>query len=113
MALFDAAICCWDAKYYYFNPRPSQVNPKIKTLTGVPNFPAYTSGHSTFSGSAATILGHIVPSRAADYMTMAEEASNSRLYGAIHYRSDIEVGMAMGKMIGTKAIIRAKSDGAE
>jgi hypothetical protein len=44
---------------------------------------------------------------------MAEEASNSRLYGAIHYRSDIKVGMDMGKMIGAKAIIRAQSDGAE
>jgi hypothetical protein len=44
---------------------------------------------------------------------MAEEASLSRLYGAIHYRSDIEVGMKMGIMIGQKAIDRAKTDGAE
>jgi membrane-associated phospholipid phosphatase len=113
MAMFDAAICCWDAKYYYFNPRPSQVNPAIKTMTGVPNFPAYTSGHSTFSGAAATILGHVNPSRASDYMSMADEASKSRLYGAIHYRSDIEVGMQMGKNIGSKAVARAKTDGAD
>jgi membrane-associated phospholipid phosphatase len=113
MAMFDAAICCWDAKYAYFNPRPSQVNNKIKTLTGLPNFPAYTSGHSTFSGAAATILGHVNPGRAADYMSMADEASKSRLYGALHYRSDIEVGMQMGKMVGSKAVDRAKTDGAE
>lgn len=113
MAMYDAAICCWDAKYFYFNPRPSQMNTDIKTLTGVPNFPAYTSGHSTFSGSAATILGHLVPSKASSYMSMATEASLSRLYGAIHYRSDIEVGMSMGKQIGQKAILRAQSDGAE
>ena len=24
MALMDAGIVCWDAKYFYFNPRPSQ-----------------------------------------------------------------------------------------
>lgn len=113
MSMFDAAICCWDAKFYYFNPRPSQVNNKIKTLTGLPNFPAYTSGHSTFSGAAATLLGHVNPGRATDYMSMANEASNSRLYGAIHYRSDIEVGMNMGKMVGTKAVDRAKTDGAD
>jgi hypothetical protein len=113
MSMFDAAICCWDAKYYYFSPRPSQMDPNCKTLTGLPNFPAYTSGHSTFSGAAATILGHIVPSRLDDYMAMADEASKSRLYGAIHYRSDIEVGMQMGKAIGQKAITRAKTDGAE
>lgn len=113
MAMFDAAICCWDVKNFYFNPRPSQVNPSIKTLTGVPNFPAYTSGHSTFSGAAATVLAYFIPSKSTDYMSMADEASKSRLYGAIHYRSDIEVGMEMGKTIGGKAVFRAKNDGAD
>ena len=113
MSMFDAAICCWDAKYAYFNPRPSQVNNNIKTLTGLPNFPAFTSGHSTFSGAAATLLAHVNPGRALDYLAMADEASKSRLFGAIHYRSDIEVGMQMGKKIGQKAVDRAKIDGAE
>ena len=113
MSMFDAAICCWDAKYAYFNPRPSQVNNNIKTLTGLPNFPAFTSGHSTFSGAAATLLAHVNPGRALDYLAMADEASKSRLFGAIHYRSDIEVGMQMGKKIGQKAVDRAKTDGAE
>jgi membrane-associated phospholipid phosphatase len=113
MAMFDAAICCWDAKYFYFNPRPSQMNPKIKTLTGVPNFPAYVSGHSTFSGAAATVLSHINGLKSSQYNAMAEEASRSRLIGAIHYRSDIEVGMKMGKSVGNKAVSRAKTDGAE
>ena len=63
MALMDAGIVCWDTKYFYFNPRPTQLDPEIKTLTGIPNFPAYISGHSTFSGAAATILGHIIPER--------------------------------------------------
>jgi hypothetical protein len=113
MSLFQAGICCWDAKNFYFNPRPSQVNPKIKSLTGIPNFPSYTSGHSSFSGAAATILGHIIPSRAADYNAMATEASLSRLYGALHYRVDCEMGITMGNMIGAKAITRAQTDGAE
>ncbi|HEY0680063.1 MAG TPA: phosphatase PAP2 family protein [Chitinophagaceae bacterium] len=113
MSLMDAAVVCWDAKFTYFNPRPSQVDPNIKTLTGLPNFPSYISGHSTFSGAAATILGHIIPARANDYNEMANEASLSRLYGAIHYRSDCEIGLACGKKIGGFAINRAKTDGAE
>lgn len=112
MSLMDAAIVCWDAKFFYFNPRPSDVEPKIKTLTGLPNFPSYISGHSTFSGAAATILGHIVPSRATAYNDMASEASLSRLYGGIHYRSDCEKGLACGKAIGAYAIQRAVADGA-
>lgn len=113
MSMMDAAVACWDAKYYYFNPRPSQMDPRIKTTTGLPNFPSYTSGHSTFSAAAATILGHIVKSRAADYDAMAKEASLSRLYGAIHYRSDCEKGVETGKKIGDYAIARAVTDGAE
>lgn len=113
MALMDAAIVCWDTKFAYFNPRPSQLNPAIKTLTGVPNFPSYISGHSTFSGAAAAILGHLVPERATAYQAMAQEASISRMYGGIHYRSDCEVGLAVGKKVGNYAVQRAIVDGAE
>ena len=113
MAMMDAAVVCWDAKYAYFNPRPSQTNPEIKTLTGLPNFPSYVSGHSTFSAAAATILGHIIPSRAAAYNSMAEEAKLSRLYGAIHYKSDIEVGFTCGQKVGDYAVQRAMTDHAE
>ncbi|MES2893472.1 MAG: phosphatase PAP2 family protein [Bacteroidota bacterium] len=113
MALCDASIVCWDTKFFYFNPRPSQLNPAIKTLTGVPNFPSYISGHSTFSGAAAAVLGHIIPARASDYAAMATEASMSRMYGGIHYRSDCEVGLVVGKNIGGYAIQRARTDGAE
>lgn len=113
MSLMDAAIACWDTKYLYFNPRPSQVNPAIKTWTGLPNFPSYTSGHSTFSGAAATILAYIIPSRANDYNEMAKEASLSRLYGAIHYRSDCEQGLICGQRVGAFAVARGRIDGAE
>lgn len=112
MAEMDAAITCWDTKTFYFNPRPTQVDPSIKTQTGLPNFPAYTSGHSTFSGAAATILGFIVPSRASAYSAMAKEASESRIYGAIHYRSDCEIGLVQGIRVGNFAIARAQTDGA-
>jgi membrane-associated phospholipid phosphatase len=113
MAMMDAAIACWDAKFTYFNPRPSQVDPRVKTLTGLPNFPSFISGHSTFSAAAAKILGHIIPARASAYDAMATEASLSRLYGAIHYRSDIEKGMVVGGKVGNYAVQRAVTDGAE
>lgn len=113
MAMMDAAIVCWNAKYYYFNPRPSQMNPAIKTLTGVPNFPSYISGHSTFSGAACTILSHLIPARQNDYKEMANEASLSRLYGGLHYRSDCEKGLVTGTSVGNYAIQRALIDGAE
>lgn len=113
MGLMDAAIVCWDTKYFYFNARPTQLNPAIKTLTGIPNFPSYISGHSTFSGAAAAILGYIIPERANDYSAMAQEASTSRMVGGIHYRSDCAVGLTVGKNVGNYAVNRAKTDGAD
>ncbi len=113
MAEMDAAIVCWDTKYFYFNPRPTQLNPAIKTLTGIPNFPSYISGHSTFSGAAAAVLGYIIPNNAAKYNAMALEASLSRLYGAIHYRTDCEVGLVTGKNVGDFAVKRGQVDGAD
>jgi hypothetical protein len=112
MALMDAAIVCWDSKMFYYNPRPTQLDPSIKTLTGIPNFPAYISGHSTFSGAAATVLGYLIPEKAADYQAMAQEASLSRMYGGIHYRSDCSVGLIVGTNVGNYAVERGKTDGA-
>ncbi|HAI84957.1 MAG TPA: PA-phosphatase, partial [Chitinophagaceae bacterium] len=112
IAMFEGAINCWDTKYTYFNPRPSQIDPAIKSVTGVPNFPAYTSGHSTFSAAAATVLTYLLPEQANNWNAMAKEASLSRLYGAIHYRSDCEVGLQCGNRVGSFAVARGRADGA-
>jgi PAP2 superfamily len=113
MAMMDAAISCWDTKTAYFYPRPTQLDPTIKTLTGIPNFPAYTSGHSTFSGAAAQVLGYIFPLENTNMQNQAEEASISRLYGGIHYRMDCTVGLGVGKTIGNNLVARGRTDGAE
>jgi membrane-associated phospholipid phosphatase len=111
VAVADAGICTWDVKFLYYFPRPSQIDPSIKTATGLPNFPAYTSGHATFSGAAATVLSYIFPEEKANLEAMANEAAESRVYGAIHYRFDSEVGLQCGKNIAAFAVQRGKSDG--
>lgn len=113
MAMHDAAVGCWETKFFYFNPRPSQMDPKIKTATGVPNFPAYTSGHSTFSGAGAAVLSHLFPDHSDYFEAQASEASVSRLYGGIHYRKDIEMGLTHGYTIGGYTVRYALTDGAE
>ncbi len=113
MALHDAAVVCWDVKFFYFNPRPSQLDPELRTLIGLPNFPSYTSGHSTFSGASAEVLSYLFPSGAATFAAQALEASMSRLYGGIHFRSDIEVGNAHGQRVGGYTVRFARTDGAD
>jgi PAP2 superfamily len=103
MALMDAGICCWDAKYAYWLLRPSQADPLIIPAITTPNFPAYTSGHATFSGAAAEVLGKAFPSLKPYFLSLASEAALSRLYGGIHYRFDSDVGLESGRIIGAKA----------
>ncbi|MBC7650341.1 MAG: phosphatase PAP2 family protein [Deinococcales bacterium] len=110
MAINDAGVCCWDTKTYYYYPRPSQIDGSIKTI-GTPNFPSYTSGHSTFSGAAATVLSYIFPQEKTTLEAMAMQASESRIYGGIHYRFDCEVGLVCGNGIGSFSVKRGKADG--
>ena len=112
MAMHDVSVGCWDTKYRYYSPRPAQLDPSIKTFIGLPNFPSYPSGHSTFSSAAATTLGYLFPDGATSFNSMAAEAGMSRLYGGIHYRSDITGGSDHGKRVGAAVIAYARADGA-
>jgi len=113
MAMLDAAVACWDAKYTYYNPRPSQLDPSIKTIIALPNFPSYTSGHSTFSAAASEVLSYLFPADESYFEAQRDEAAMSRLYGGIHYPSDIQVGKDHGKRIGDYTVRFAQQDGAD
>jgi membrane-associated phospholipid phosphatase len=70
IAMADAAICAWDAKYTFDFWRPvtairsadtdgnPATDPDITWMSFIvtPPFPDYVSGHSTFSAAAATVL---------------------------------------------------------
>ena len=111
-SLQDAATLCWFTKYKYYYPRPTQMNNKIKPVMPPPNFPSYTSGHSTFSGAAATFLAYIFPNEAKTLNKLADEAGYSRVLGGIHYSFDNIHGRNSGNTIGNLTIEKAKADGA-
>lgn len=113
MAIMDAGISCWDAKYYYHYPRPIQTIPGFKTIAGTPNFPSYTSGHSVFSAAGAEVLAYIFPEEATLVRGWAEEAAISRVYGGIHWTFDATVGTTQGIEVAKYTIHRAASDGAD
>ena len=110
MAVVDAGIACWDTKYYYHYPRPIQTIPGFRTILGTPNFPAYTSGHSTFSGAAAEVLSHFFPAEESQFRKWADEAAMSRVYGGIHYGFDADEGISQGEAVGVYSVNRAKLD---
>jgi hypothetical protein len=123
IAMADAAICAWDAKYTFRFWRPvtaiafTEPNLMWASFIVTPPFPDYVSGHSTFSGAAATVLAlfygtadlpftigsDFLPGVYRSFPTClaaAEEAAVSRLYGGIHFRSANEDGLQAGISIG-------------
>ncbi len=105
----DAFIACWDTKYHYWYVRPVTAiralrDPAWLPYVVTPPFPGYVSGHSSTSGAAATVLSSFFPAKAAELTAMAEEAAISRLYGGIHFRSDNQAGLVLGRRAGERAI---------
>jgi hypothetical protein len=131
VALADAGIASWDAKYAFNFCRPvtairnaaddgnpaTQPDANWTPLIATPPFPSYTSGHSTFSAAAATVLAGFfgddslafaatsegTPGVTREFTSLwaaAEEAGISRIYGGIHYDFDNTDGLNSGKQIG-------------
>lgn len=131
MAQADGAIVCWEAKYRYNLWRPvtaiqradeddNELTQPDKTwdhLLASPPFPAYTSGHSTFSKSSSQVLTHFYGTDAISFpatsdslpgvirnfsslAACADEVGMSRIYGGIHYSFDNIQGKKTGGAIG-------------
>jgi hypothetical protein len=99
LATLDANIACHDAKYAYWTPRPSQVEPMLKPIIALPNHPSYPSNHACDSGAAALVLAQFYPAERARLEALALEAGESRLYGGIHYRFDADAGFAIARAV--------------
>ncbi|MBK9388668.1 MAG: vanadium-dependent haloperoxidase [Bacteroidetes bacterium] len=122
IALYDAFISCWDEKYRSSYIRPVTVINELIDDTWLPYlqtppFPEYTSGHSTITASAATVLTRVFGENFAfqdtsdlryigmqrhfnSFNEAAAECSVSRVYGGIHYRFSVDTGAEMGKKLG-------------
>lgn len=130
IAIADAFISCWDEKYRSNLVRPETLINKYmdvdwKPILQTPPFPEYTSGHSVASNAAATVLTNIfgdnfnflddtettygLPIRPfTSFNAAAQEAAISRMYGGIHYRSAVEIGITQGVKVGNLVNERLK-----
>ncbi len=143
MTQADASINAWDNKYHHDVIRPEtairhragkfgNVDPRVARQSGwksyipTPEFPAYTSGHSTFGAAAAemtaTLLGtdHVSFSHESPDQVLwpqlrgltrhwtslsqaAEENGMSRIYGGVHWMTDHKAAMMSGIAISRHA----------
>ncbi|MEV4763165.1 carbohydrate binding domain-containing protein [Micromonospora chokoriensis] len=129
LALADAAIAAWDAKYLtgidLWRPESAIGNgwkPLSQDTNGVsfsPAFPAYVSGHATFAGAWSAVMKRFfgtdaiafdattddphaqgVVRRMTGFDHAAEENALSRIYLGVHYRFDADAGLATGRSVG-------------
>ncbi len=132
LGLQDGFIACWDEKYRSQLLRPESyindyIDPNWIPILQTPPFPEHTSGHSVVSGTSSTILTHLfgdniaftdstemylglAPRTFSNFKMAAREASISRLYGGIHFRPAIEVGLTQGELVGKYILEKVKID---
>ncbi len=126
VAMADAAIGCWDAKYYYHFWRPitaireaasdgnplTTPDPNWDPMFATPAHPDYPSGHSCVSGAAAVVLTNEfgdetrftlesdlmlgVVRSYRSFSAALEEVKNARVFAGIHFRSATEDGVKLG-----------------
>lgn len=113
VAMYDALVAAWDAKYTYNRMRPSQVDGSVAVMGDLPNSPSYPSERAVVAGAASAVLGYLVPDEAEQFAAQAEEAAQSQLLAGTHYPSDVEAGLALGRAVAAKVIERAQNDGSD
>jgi hypothetical protein len=130
LAMADAHIAVYDAKYVYDFWRPvtairagsagMAADAAWEPLIAVPMHPEYPCAHCTVGGAARAVLemelGNAVPfsisTEAMPDMTrhyqsfaqFAEEEAYSRILGGVHYRNSWMTGATLGRKIGAQAI---------
>lgn len=143
MTQCDSAITAWDAKYHHDILRPETAirtragafgnpDPRVARQAGwrsyipTPEFPAYTSGHSTFGAAGAELTALLLGTDAVSFShespdqvlwpqitgrrrswtslsAAAEENGLSRLYGGVHWELDHRAAMHAGRAIARQA----------
>jgi hypothetical protein len=137
VAMADAAIACWDAKYTYVFWRPitaiqladtdgnpaTDPDPSWTPLLVTPNFPEYPSAHATVSPAAAVVLQSLIGDSGPftldseilpgvlhsfdSFAGAADEAFVARIYGGIHFRSSCRDGHDLGVAVGNDVMTNA------
>lgn len=130
MAEYNAGIAVWKIKYEVNLLRPKTYiaevlnKPEWEPYLETPPFPEYPSGHSGFSGAAASILTSyfgdteftdstnlvigLLPRHFKSFNAAAEEAAWSRMFGGIHYEAAIKDAKVMGDCLSHNLLKKIK-----
>ena len=128
-AILDSQIACWDAKFHYNFWRPvtaihaggtdgnpaTDPDPAWNALVATPAHPEYPAAHGCWTSAVARILEHFNGTKAVHFVLdsavtgtthvfedmddLRTEIINARVYGGMHYRNSVVVGVSMGEQV--------------
>jgi membrane-associated phospholipid phosphatase len=113
VALSDAMVATWDAKYAYQRLRPSEVDASVATAVVPPASPSYPSEYAAAAAAGSAVLTFLFPDDAQVFANRAEAASRSRLLAGVEYPSDAVAGQEIGRSVGALVVDWAQHDGSD
>ena len=114
VAMYDALVATWDAKYAFNRGAPARVDSRVRALVPVGDVPSYPSEHAAAAAAAAGVLTYLFPDEdTASFTALAREAGEARIAAGAAYRSDVDAGYAIGSAVAAATIARARVDGSD
>lgn len=113
LAIYDATVAAWEAKYFYNRRRPTAIDPSLGAALPVPESPSYPSDHAAAAAAAAAVLSYLIPAEASAFQSLAEEAARARLVAGVEFPSDYTAGWELGQRVAAAVIAKARQDGSD
>jgi hypothetical protein len=136
IAMADAVIGCWDAKYHYVSWRPvtaipladtdpnpgTTADPNWTPLLPTPSHPEYPSAHSCLSSAAVRIMSNYFGENTqfnmvsdfipgvryfSTFSAALDEVGNARIFGGMHFRTAVNDGLTLGTAVGDYILANA------
>ncbi len=114
IAMYDALIAAWSAKYAYGHPAPSSVDSTLIPVVPLRGIPSYPSEHAVVAGAASQVLSYLFAQQApAWFEATAQEAAMSRIWAGVDWPGAVDQGLALGRTVATRVLARAATDGSD
>ena len=112
VAMYDALVATWDAKYAYSRSAPAAIDSRVRALVDVGGVPSYPSEHAAVAAAAAAVLSYAFPFEdTLRFHQLEQEAGDARIVAGAAYPSDVAAGYAIGREVAARVIARARTDG--
>lgn len=111
-AMSDAVVAAYDAQDAFLTEPPATHDSQITPLEGiVGDRPSFPSAEAAMAGAAATVLAGLLPDAVPGrFSDLAAEAAQTRLMAGLNTRPAIDVGLALGQVIGERALAHGADD---